>query len=240
MKAIILAAGRGSRMNALTTEKPKCLLEFRGKTLLQSQIDAIRACGIDNIAIVTGYLRQKLEPYTREFYEFNNPDWATTNMVSTLTCASDWLQQHDCIVSYSDIFYDHQIVSGLIDSAGDIAIAYDPNWINQWSKRFKDPLTDAETFRVDAEGVLLEIGKKPDTIAEVEGQYMGLLRFTPRGWVEFSKVVSLLNYNESQKIDMTSMLQKVIESGQVRIHTSVASGQWWEFDSESDLINGLE
>ena len=60
MKAIILAAGRGSRMNNISLEKPKCLVEIFGQTLLNFQLSAMRKSGIDDIAIVTGYKREML------------------------------------------------------------------------------------------------------------------------------------------------------------------------------------
>ena len=58
MKAIILAAGRGSRMGNLTDESPKCLVELRARPLLEWQLMAIREAGIDDIAIVNGYKRE--------------------------------------------------------------------------------------------------------------------------------------------------------------------------------------
>ena len=103
MRAIILAAGRGSRMGHLTRASPKCLLEFRGKTLLDWQIDAIRSAGIEKIAIVTGYRRDLL--LDRGLVEFHNERWAETNMVVSLSRASSWLREAPCVVSYSDIFY---------------------------------------------------------------------------------------------------------------------------------------
>ena len=63
MKANILAAGRGSRMKHLTDERPKCLIEFNGKPLLEWQLEAIRAAGIDEIGIITGYKREMLNGY---------------------------------------------------------------------------------------------------------------------------------------------------------------------------------
>lgn len=102
MKAIILAAGRGSRMKGLTDDRPKCLVELEGKPLLDRQIQALGEAGCDEIAIVTGYRRDQL--MNRGLVEFSNERWSETNMVSSLACAEDWLQSSPCIVSYSDIF----------------------------------------------------------------------------------------------------------------------------------------
>ena len=60
MRGIILAAGRGSRMKHLTSERPKCMVKLQGKPLIEWQLEALRAAGIDDIAIVTGYRHELL------------------------------------------------------------------------------------------------------------------------------------------------------------------------------------
>jgi hypothetical protein len=75
--------------------------------------------------------------------------------------------------------YSADAVRSLIDCLAPLAVAYDPAWLALWTRRFGDPLLDAETFRLDPSGHLLEIGNKPQRVEEVQGQYMGLLRFYP-------------------------------------------------------------
>lgn len=233
MKAIILAAGRGSRMKNLTDDRPKCLVELRGKALLDWQLDALRAAGITEIAIVTGYKRELLA--NRGLVEFHNLRWAETNMVSSLACALEWLQQEPCIVSYSDIFYDSSAVKSLMVSDALLAVTYDPNWLELWSKRFGDPLLDAETFRLTSKNTLAEIGKKPSSVDEVQGQYMGLLRFTPKGWDEVEHIRSGLSSEQCDKMHMTGTLQLLIEAARVSIKAIPYDGVWGEIDLADDL-----
>ena len=235
MKAIILAAGRGSRMKDLTEERPKCLVELRGKSLLDWQLDSLRAAGIDEIAIVTGYQRERLA--NRGLVEFHNARWAKTNMVSSLACALTWLQAEPCIVSYSDIFYSPLAVKSLMACSASLAVTYDPNWLQLWTQRFGDPLLDAETFRLTAEHNLKEIGNKPKLVHEVEGQYMGLLRFTPEGWSEMLRIRAGLNSEQCDKMHMTGTLQKVIDAGRVNIAAVPYTGEWGEVDSAADLAS---
>jgi choline kinase len=235
MKAIILAAGRGSRMNELTNERPKCLVELRGKALLDWQLEALREAGIKEIAIVTGYKREMLA--NRGLVEFYNPRWADTNMVSSLAYAAEWLQAEPCIVSYSDIFYSPSAVESLMNSAASLAVTYDPNWLELWTHRFGDPLLDAETFRLSPEGTLAEIGNKPNSVDEVQGQYMGLLRFTPEGWAEVVRIRSSLSAEKCDRMHMTGTLQRVIDAGQVTITAISYVGEWGEFDSPKDLLH---
>lgn len=235
MKAIILAAGRGSRMKDLTEERPKCLVELRGKALLDWQLEALRAAGITEIAIVTGYKRELLAD--RGLTEFHNARWAETNMVSSLACAQDWLQAEPCIVSYSDIFYSPMAVQSLMTCAASLAVTYDPNWLELWKQRFGDPLLDAETFRLTPEHTLAEIGNKPTSVDEVQGQYMGLLRFTPEGWAEVLRIRKELTSEQCDKMHMTGTLQKVIDEGRVAIAAVPYTGEWGEVDSAEDLAS---
>jgi len=235
MKAIILAAGRGSRMKDLTDERPKCLVELRGKVLLDWQLEALRSAGIVEIAIVTGYKRQLLA--NRGLVEFHNARWAETNMVSSLACAQDWLQAEPCIVSYSDIFYSPMAVQSLITCEASLAVTYDPNWLELWAQRFGDPLLDAESFRLNPDQTLTEIGNKPLSVDEVQGQYMGLLRLTPNGWKEILRIRAGLSSEERDKMHMTGTLQKVIDAGSVEIAAVPYAGEWGEVDSAEDLLH---
>ena len=233
MKAIILAAGRGSRMKNLTERNPKCLVELHGKSLLDRQLDALNMANIEDISIVTGYRREML--IRSGLREFHNPRWAETNMVSSLECAKDWLKEGPCIVSYSDIFYRSTAICSLVSSSEPLAVTYDPNWLDLWSRRFNDPLIDAESFRLGNKHILLEIGKKPKSVDDVQGQYMGLLRFTPKGWGEVDRIRKELTQQKRDKMHMTETLQMVIEAKRFNIQAVEYKSSWGEIDSEDDL-----
>ena len=233
MKAIILAAGRGSRMDELTEAIPKCLLEIGGKSLLSQQIESLRGAGINEIAIVTGYRRELLVGHG--LIEFNNARWAETNMVSSLACAAKWLEHEPCVVSYSDIFYDSTAVVSLVNDDSELAVTYDPNWLELWTSRFENPLEDAETFRKDETYTITEIGNKPNSLNEIEGQYMGLLRFTPSVWKKFVDLRLTLDSKTCDNLHMTGALQLLIEQGYNQIKAIPYYGKWAEFDSINDF-----
>jgi L-glutamine-phosphate cytidylyltransferase len=233
MRAIILAAGRGSRMKGLTDDRPKCLVELHGKALIDWQLEALHTAGITEIAVVTGYKREMIA--CRGLIEFHNERWAETQMVTSLACADEWLKVDTCIVSYSDIFYDASAVSSLMGASASLAVTYDPNWLELWQQRFDDPLDDAETFKLTADSTLVEIGNKPGSIEEVEGQYMGLLRFTPEGWGEVRRIRSEMAVVQSDAMHMTGTLQKIIEGGNVSVSAVPYTGRWGEVDSVTDL-----
>jgi choline kinase len=232
MKAIILAAGRGSRMRQFTEDRPKCLVEVAGVPLFDRQCAALTAAGVTKIGVVTGYKGEALasRPVTR----FDNPRWADTNMVASLTMAAAWLRQEPCLISYSDIFYRPDAPAALLACDADIAITYDPNWLSLWSRRFADPLSDAETFRCDESGNLREIGARPQDLGEVQGQYMGLLRFTPAGWQSVEDCLSALEPLKRDRLDMTSLLGLLLARN-IPIRAVPAQWRWGEVDCETDL-----
>ena len=235
MKAIILAAGRGSRMEQLTADRPKCLVNFRGKPLIEWQLDALLAAGISEEAVVTGYKKEHFTSY--KLVEFHNSHWSKTNMVASLKCATKWLETEPCIVSYSDIFYQSSAVLSLINCYEPLAIAYDPNWFEIWDKRFEDPLSDAETFLINSSNQIIEIGNKPKTVEDVQGQYMGLLRLTPESWRQIENVIAKFPKHISDKMDMTSALQELIKHFNFPIVGVPYESEWGEIDTKSDLEN---
>lgn len=235
MKAIILAAGRGSRMSGLTKDNPKCLVKLDGRPLLDYQLEALRGAGINEIAVVTGYKKEMLAPY--QLTEFCNENWESTNMVSSLCCAHNWLASDDCIVSYSDIFYEKAAIKSLINTTDDIAITYDPNWLQIWQNRFEDPLVDAETFAINEQSFLTEIGNKPDSLDDIRGQYMGLLKFSLKGWSSVLKKLAELSQEDQGQIHMTGLLQKLINSSAQNVKAIPYFGCWGEIDSQDDLAS---
>jgi len=231
MKAIILAAGRGSRMKTLTKNLPKCHVKLRGKKLIDWQLETLKNAGIDQIAIVRGYKKDDFN-YNLKYFENNN--WSETNMVMSLLTADEWLRKNTCVISYSDIVYSTDAVLRLKMVSEDIGITYDENWFKLWSARFRDPLSDAETFKVDTKGLLTEIGNKPKTIEEVQGQFMGLLKIEPSGWKKIFQLINQHTETEKAKMDVTTLLQKLIERG-VNVSAVPIRDAWYEVDSESDL-----
>lgn len=231
MKALILAAGRGSRMGHLTEEVPKCLTHFAGKPLLEWQTNALRAAGIMEIGVVRGYRAHLLE--RPDLTPFDNSRWAETNMVASLTCARAWLAADPVVVSYSDIFYPAAAVRALMAAPGDIAITYDPDWLAIWSRRFADPLSDAETFRTE-DGRVVDIGRKTISLDDIQGQYMGLLKFTPAGWAAVENYLGGLTPERQDRLDMTSLLSGLIAADQ-KVQAVAVSGPWGEVDSKDDL-----
>ena len=127
------------------------------------------------------------------------------------------------------------MVRGLTAAAGQLVISYDRAWRRLWTRRFADPLSDAETFRIDGSGQLLEIGGKTTLIEEIEGQYMGLLKFTPRAWTAVEALFGTLDAAIRNRLDMTGLLRRLLAAKAIPIDTFGTDGQWGEIDNPEDV-----
>ena len=238
MKGLILAAGRGSRLNELTEIRPKCFLQIQGRPLIDWQLSTLRKSGVSPIGIVTGYKSDYLNELGD--VQFYNDQWSRTNMVESLICADEWLLSDTCIVSYSDILYRHSAVLDLQACDDDVAITYDPNWLNLWSKRFVDPLSDAESFSFNQHGYLTDIGKKCTSAQDIEGQFMGLLKITPVGWKSLKRVIASQPAAVRPSLQVTGLLCEFVKSGLGKVACIPYCDPWMEIDSVTDYEIAIE
>jgi L-glutamine-phosphate cytidylyltransferase len=236
-KAIILAAGEGTRLRPYTLERPKCLVEVDGRSLLDRQVDVLHVEGVESIVVVGGYMAGTL---ARPGIELRiNPRYADTNMVWTAFCVEQELVG-DVVLAYGDIVYSRQVLQALLQSTADIAVTIDLDWEGYWRARNDDPLLDAETLKLAADGRILELGKKPTGLADIQGQYMGLMKFTDTGTAVLKRVFNegreggVLGGKTVEKAYMTDLLQAVIDAG-YSIYSVPVHGGWVEVDTVSDL-----
>jgi len=222
-------------MKDRTKMKPKCLTKLWGSTLLEWQLKAIRESGVTDIAVITGYHAQEIKKRFPGLKYFHNAEWETTNMVSTLFCASEWLESDDCLISYSDILYSNKAVRSLLIESADISLTYYTKFQMLWKERFENPLDDIETFKINRQGKLIEIGQKASSFSEIEGQYMGLLKFKPNGWNRICKETANGLPKPLAKMDMTGLLNYLIKQD-VNIKGIPYDGLWLEVDSQEDLL----
>lgn len=244
MRGLILAAGRGRRLGPLGANRPKCMVPVGGRPLLHWQMEAFRRAGIRDIAIVRGFAGDALR-MAATYLE--NPRWEVTNMVTSLRCAAEWLAGADTVVSYADLVYPARAIERLAAPRAsqravearpwpDIAVLYDPAWRELWQRRFTDPRSDAETFRLGSDGhTLVEIGARAADLDGIEGQYMGLLRLTPAGSARIIAEHAALDPVRRDSLDMTGVLRRLLAAGATI--GAVAYDSWWcEIDTANDLL----
>lgn len=241
MNAIILAAGQGTRLRPLTNDRPKCMVELKGKPLLHYQLETLAQCGIKKtqIAIVGGYLQNAI--VAPNIQQYRNDNYAHTNMVATLFAAEPFMTTgQDLIISYGDIIYRPSVLRAVIETKGDVVIAADVDWHQLWQLRMENPLDDAETFKMTYSGQVLELGKKPKTINEVQAQYIGLIKISAakvKDFIEHYKNMDKTAAYDGQDYNnmyMTSLIQNLIDS-KWQVQAALINNGWLEVDSVEDL-----
>ena len=251
MKVIILAAGQGTRLRPLTDDKPKCMVEVNGKSIIERQLSVMYNCGIkaEDITIIAGYkgeVLQKLFLNTGMNIIINN-DYENTNMVCSLMCAREIIKNgEDILISYGDIIYNEDVLRTLLRSEEEASVIVDDGWYSYWSERCENPLDDAETLLFDEESCLIEIGQKTTDLNRVQSQYIGLMRFMGKG-VEAvlaladeakersRKGIQLWHTTRTyQKMYMTDLLQGLIDEGS-RLKAVHINRGWFEIDDYEDL-----
>ena len=239
-KAVIIAAGMGSRLNPYTDDLPKCMLDFAGKTLLQRQIDAYNDCGITNISVIRGYKKDKINYQGLKYYE--NPDYENNNILNSLLYAEEEIDGH-VVISYSDILFESHVVQRLLQSDHDISIVVDIDWRGYYVNRNDHPIEEAENVIFDANNNVLEIGKILTNKHDVHGEFIGMIRFTPKGAAIFKKHFHQAKalYDGKpfqraatfQKAYLTDIIQEMVDLG-VPIHCVIIERGWKEIDTVED------
>ena len=220
MKAVILAAGQGTRLKKYTENIPKGMLSFMGKTIIERQIEMYRKCGIEDIIVVRGFAANKISYKGIRYYM--NEDYANTNMVESLMAAKDEFDD-DMIVSYSDILFEEKMLKTMMESLADFAVAVDDDWKKYWQKRYGKIDFDTESLSIDADENIVELGLENPKLEDIDARYVGLLKFSKKGLEYIERI----------------MENAVIESGEKVKAVHFCNG-WIEFDTNEDYENACK
>lgn len=229
MKAIILSAGQGSRLGHLTTDRPKCLIEFGGKTLLDWQLDTLAANGIDEAVVVTGFRDDQIEaalarrnggPIVRTIY---NPFYKVADNLGSLYVAREELAG-DCLVWNGDTLVSKALMARVLgnDRQG-ICVTVDR----------KDSYDDDDMKVVEAGGKLKAIGKR---ISEgVNAESIGLLAFRGGGSAQFREAIEkAIRTPEGTTVWYLRVIHHIAQSADVWVF-DIQGEEWGEVDFPADV-----
>jgi L-glutamine-phosphate cytidylyltransferase len=243
--AIIIAAGLGSRMQTLTDDKPKCMLEFGEKTLLQRQLDAYWACGVTDISVVRGYQKDKIHYDGLRYFE--NPDYKNNNILNSLFYAEEAITGH-VICAYSDILFDAHVVQRVLEAQHDISVVVDIDWRGYYDGRRDHPLDEAENIIFDANNRVIAAGKAIATKNDVHGEFIGMMKFSPHGAEifkrHFNRIKELYAGKPFQRAKvfeksyLTDIIQDMTDIG-IPIHCVIIERGWKEIDTIEDYEKAL-
>ena len=230
MKAVILAAGLGSRLRPITNEVPKCMVPVNGIRIIDKQLDNLLSNGVDDIYVVDGYKAEVLSRHLSKDYPqvhiVPNPRYAETNNMYSLYLTAPFVKGEEFMLMNADVYYDSSIVKGILQNEGSIIacdcsqyleesmkITLDGDFINHISKRISEEdyyAVSIDVYRISAEDSLVLFN---------EVEYTIKCRKDENSWTE----VALDNIFER-----THFKPYIIE------------GRWFEIDNHEDLHKAEE
>ncbi len=231
MKAIILSAGQGSRLGALTADRPKCLIEFGGRTLLDRQLDTLATSGVDEAVVVTGFGDAQVEtalsrrvggPRVRTVF---NPFFKVADNLGSLFVARDELAD-DCLVWNGDTLVSDALMARVLDNrrAG-ICVTVD-----------RKPAYDEDDMKVvaDGDGRLHAIGKRLPS-GNINAESIGLLAFRAGGAEQFrSAIERAMRTPEGTTIWYLRVIHEIAQKHDVWT-LDIAGEEWGEVDFPEDI-----
>jgi choline kinase len=173
MRGVVLAAGRGSRLNGRAGDKPKCLVRAGGMTLIERQIRTLRGAGVDDIVVVVGCqadrVRQHCGPGVRYV---ENSRFAETNSLFSLWSARALLYE-GFVVLNCDVLFHPALLDELLATHSDAALLIEPRVDGQ------APYGDEEMKVKVRDGLVVDMSKVMDP-AEADGENLGIVKFGPK------------------------------------------------------------
>jgi choline kinase len=231
MKAVILAAGQGTRIRAVHGERPKCLIKVDHTTILDHQIDALLRAGIDQIAIVVGYEKQqiirhvhgRIGSWTPMITFIENSAFAITNNIYSLWLARDWIGGGGFVCLNADVILDAQILlSAMKTTNALVSMIVDPEWRDETMKV------------VISGGRVLQMSKKISK-EEFSGTYIGITLFdqaiNARFFAKMEQFVEAGRVNEFFNVAVQELVDEGLRVG----FTTTAGAAWAEIDDPLDL-----
>jgi choline kinase len=230
MKAIILAAGQGTRIRTVHGEHPKCLIEVDDTTILDHQLEALSMAGIDDVAIVAGYEKEQIIEHVesrkpsvnQRIRFFENPVFAITNNIYSLWLALEWLRGDSFVVLNADVVFDPEILSAAVRSSAPISMIVDPLWRD-------------ETMKVVVEGDRVIRMSKKISREEFSGTYIGITVFSQTIHDRFlrtmNELISAGRVNEFFNVAVQKLADESVRVG----YTSTDGLAWAEIDDPLDL-----
>lgn len=239
MKALVIAAGLGSRLKPYTNNLPKSLVLIGKKTILESQLDIYKSLKIKDLNLIVGYKREKFR--LKKLNYFINKDYKKNNILESLFFAKKKLNGN-CIISYSDIIFKKSVVKKLMKSKDDVSIVVDENWKKAYKGRTMHPVSQAENVLFDRQNFLKRAGKNIKA-TESDAEFIGMIKLNLQGCRLFKKYFKIakklyknkkfFNAKNIQKAYLTDFFNFLIER-KIKIRCIKIKNNWMEIDTIQD------
>ena len=227
--SLVLAAGRGSRLDVITREKPKGAVELDGKPLIEHAELALRKANLPLPLYATGYRSEYFESLGKP--TVHNREWSSTNMFFSMLLGLRVVNL-PCLVLYSDIFLGPDSLREFRE-VDQPAIGYVQNWRHHWSSRYQNPLTDAETFLVDSFDRVVEIGGALKSVQDANGQFAGVFVVTKELYDAFEYLYGT-ETKRAKALSSTEVFSHLMAIG-FEFRAVEVREPWFELDNRQDL-----
>jgi phosphoenolpyruvate phosphomutase len=240
-RAIVLAASRGSKLGKLTAERPKCMIDIRGRPLLQRQIDTFHAAGIRDITVVRGYRKKMINfPAIRTV---DNDLFATTGEAASLARAREMLDG-ECILAFGDTLFRHHVLDQVRDAEGDVVLGVDALWRDrQTADRTRDLVACSRPFSpdyLDDEPVMVRAISHELPADDIAGEWIGLAKLSARGAERLGRVLSELEAEgRLASTNMVDVFARLLVEGET-VGVVYVTGHWMDVDDAFDLVKAGE
>jgi len=253
MKAIIVAAGIGSRLGELGKDTPKSLIDVNGQSILERQISVLKKLGISDITVIIGPHAEKFTFKNISFIQDKN--YLEHDILSSLMLARS-IMHDDIIISYGDVIFDEQVLQSLINFKGSIGLGIDLDWEKNYDEKEQELKQEASTVQIKnnictkivdgrelSKSKIKDDSKPSDHKKQKLGEFVGLMILTKQGSIIFIKrYEELINYHigsfhEASSISQayfTDMFQELIDND-IEILPIPVQGKWCEIDTIEDL-----
>jgi len=242
VKAIIIGAGRGSRLRHLTDEIPKTLVPILGRPMLDSILEALAAGGFkrSDIVFICGYRADVIRAAYPDLTYVENTDWENNNILLSLLCAREYLKD-GFVSTYADIVYRPAAVADLVQSPHAITLVSDTDWRRRYTGRTQHPETDAEKLRAEGDRVV-ELSRRIPS-EQATGEFIGVMRLTAAGASEFVSAFDEAQaeyagreFREGRRFEkayLIDLLQHMLGRG-AAVHQVTTHGGYMEIDTLQD------
>ena len=253
MRAIIVAAGLGSRLAPYTDDRPKALVDVNGRSILRRQIEAYRDAGVDEICVVRGWQGERVTAAEPGLRYFDNPDFRRNNILASMFFAEPAMEG-GFFFSYSDIVFRPEIVRALADVPAEVdyALVIDRRFADVYEGRDLHPIGEAELadVRRGPDGLTVRaLGKRVVPTAEAHGEFIGLARFSARAAEimrrEYRAIEARLGpeapFGTAKRFAsayLTDLLNHLIGMGEIMRSVDIDGG-WREIDTTQDYERAL-
>lgn len=230
VQGVVLAASRGAALGDFTASRPKCLVDIRGKTLLERLLETLGEGGVHDVTVVRGYQREAI--VANGFRVVDNLDFAHTGEAASLACAMQRLQG-ELLVSYGDVLFRRYILDGLLASAADVTVVVDSSLRAQANPR--------DLMAADRKNTAAYLDEQPARLtgvavprAEAAGEWIGLMYTSARG-TEFlrEELAAMQADGTLPHADLLAVLQRLRARSEVAVH--YIAGHWLDVDTLDDL-----